>query len=77
MIQKNFKPRIVDNSGAIKCVCIHAKKKRFSKTYTSPLTVTLKQIRSQTKLEKGSISKGIIVQFKKKNNEKRWKFYKI
>lgn len=66
MIQKNFKPRIVDNSGGISCLCIHAKKKRFSKSYTLPITVTLKQVRSQSKVEKGSLSKAIIVQSKKK-----------
>lgn len=66
MIQKNFKPPIVDNSGGTSCLCIHKKRKRFSKVYTLPLTVTLKQVRSQSKLEKGSLSKGIIVQSKRK-----------
>lgn len=66
MIQKNFRPSIKDNSGATSCLCIHTKKKRFSKVYTLPLTVTLKQVRSQSKLERGNISKGIIIQSKKK-----------
>lgn len=66
MIQKNFKPLIKDNSGATSCLCIQKKKKRFSKVYTLPLTVTLKQVRSQSKIEKGTISKGIIIQSKRK-----------
>ena len=66
MIQKNFRPPILDNSGGTSCLCIHKKKKRFSKIYTLPLTVTLKKVRSQSKLEKGNISKAILIQSKRK-----------
>lgn len=66
MIQIKTKPSIVDNSGAISCVCIQTRTKSHPNTYGLPLTVTLKQVRSQRKLKKGKTSHAILVQSKRK-----------